>query len=193
MMQTPSSPNVNAVRNFLRRQLEIWTPAIVQAITRQTDLRTLVCETIINGRSLGQIFGNESVNRFLNDARLQLMQLIWFQRYGSFQHCLFKGLHVKNFNDMQLALAMADCMDLYRMATIHFTENEQFYRRLLQSLRLLVSNREEILIVALSIGNRIEHRAIYFSEYINVDHSTWVTTAITVLGAVYIIGNISFR
>lgn len=80
-----------------------------------------------------------------------------------------------------------------KRTTTHFTENEQFYRRLLQSLRLLVSNREEILIVALSIGNRIEHRAIYFSEYINVDHSTWVTTAITVLGAVYIIGNISFR
>jgi len=59
---------------------------------------------------------------------------------------------VKHFNNMQLAPAMADCMDLYRTATTHFTENEQFYRWLLQSLKLLVPNREDNLRVARSIG-----------------------------------------
>jgi len=46
---------------------------------------------------------------------------------------------------------MPDCMDLYKMATTHFTENEQFYRQLLQSLRLLVPNREDILRVAIPV------------------------------------------
>jgi len=62
---------------------------------------------------------------------------------------------VKNFNNMQLAPAMADCMNLYRRTTTYFTENERFYGSLLESLRLLVPNREEILRVAISIGNWI--------------------------------------
>jgi len=92
---------------------------------------------------------------------------------------------------MQLAPAMADCMDLYRRTTTQFTETDQFYRHLLQSLRLLVSKREDTLRVALSIGNRIEQRANNFAGDVNVGRSTWATTwAITVLGGNYIIGKI---
>jgi len=66
MMQTSSSANYSNVLNFLNKQLEIWTPAI----TRHTDLRTHILETRINGRSLEQTFGHESVTRFpYNDAR----------------------------------------------------------------------------------------------------------------------------
>jgi len=115
-VQTPScSANPNAVRNFLHRQLEIWTPEIFQVITRRTNLRTLLQETRFNDRSLGQTFGHESVNRFLNsDAILQdATDLISVLRDLFSIVCLMTCIF-ENVNNMQFALAMVDCIDLYK-------------------------------------------------------------------------------
>jgi len=145
-----------------------------------TQLRTLISKTKSSGRYLWQIFGHESVNRSLNDARLQDATDLVSVLQDLFRIVCVVACMVNNFNNMQLAPAMTDCMDLYKTTTTHCTENEQFYTHLLQSLRLLVPNREKILRVAISNGNQIEQRAINFAGDITADHSTWATTTITV-------------
>jgi len=90
------------------------------------------------------LYGHESVNRFLNDAMLQDATYLVSVLQDLFSIVSLMACIVKNFNNMQLAPAMADCIDLYRRTTTHFTEIDQFYRWLLQSLRLVVPNRRHL-------------------------------------------------
>jgi len=73
---------------------------------------------------VGQLFyRHESVNRFLNNGILQNATDSVSELQDLFGIVSLMACIVKNFNNMQLAPAMADCMDLYRRTTTHFCRN----------------------------------------------------------------------
>jgi len=165
-MRMPSNEDPNTVCNFLQQQIEFWIPEIVNTLNSEPTGFDIIHELRIGGESLEQIFGRDSINGFLRHAGLQgaidtvsvLMDLLSIVSLMAYI--------VQNFRNMQLISAIANLRRLYRRANAHFRENEQFYRQLLESLRLLVPNRDFILRVALSICSRIRHRANNFARYI---------------------------
>ncbi|KAF6017216.1 hypothetical protein EB796_024457 [Bugula neritina] len=177
----PVTVDTQIALDFLQEQLKTWATKISEAIEETNVLETLVNMIRIDGKSLGEIFGQKKVDCFLAVAELLL-------KIKSKEHlisvlndlisilCLMACI-VGNVLHLQLASAAADGVKLYRSIKAHAAGNERLYKKLFEALKLLTPT-EGILKAATCICSLIMQNSTSLAAYITYN-CMWTTLTTT--------------
>jgi len=164
LLTIPGMTTSKNVLNFLLGQLQNWAPEIYEEVERVTDVEAFFRSIRLNGKSLGDIFGEENLDKFLDVARGALHMIQVLADLVSIV-CLMASI-VENFMHMQWKSVLKDCLELYgTVKSALREENVQLYRNLLEALKSLVS--EEILRVVATIQNYITRNINSLAAYIS--------------------------